>query len=468
MCPQEPEPHSTIADETRNDLMTAPVTWFCGLVLALTWFPYVQAEALGGLTLEAPTRPAEVLGNVALFIPVGLCLGARVRIAARLGLVRAVLVITALTLTVEAVQLLVEGRHASPFDVALNVTGGVVGWGIGFRAAGRGRGPALDVAAVAVVWAVLAVAALGSVLLTRGPASTLAEWDPRFPVVAGDEVGGGRAYEGLVTDATLCGGSPRQPVCLGPGAGADERRRLHAAATASGQILARARVHSASDRQAGPTRIVSFSGDAWQRNVTLGQEGRALILRVRTPAAGPNGNDLFYHLGDAITAGAATAVEAQFDRGAVRMVAESESARVTGSFRPGLFQAWLLAPLLVDDVRKLAATGSDPLYLGLRVERGRKAGLVAALLLSFPLGMAAAGTKIRASRALALGAGAPVVLALLGDALAGQHSASAELMIAAAAGLAGAALHRRSAGWMPDERDAPSTNQINSMNRITA
>ena len=42
-------------------------------------------------------------------------------------------------------------------------------------------------------------------------------------------------------------------------------------------------------KQDGPARIVSFSRDASHRNFTLGQAGRDLILRIRTPRTGENG-----------------------------------------------------------------------------------------------------------------------------------------------------------------------------------
>ena len=50
-------------------------------------------------------------------------------------------------------------------------------------------------------------------------------------------------------------------------------------------------VHAATadPTQRGPARIVSISADAERRNVTLGQEADALIIRLRTPAGGENG-----------------------------------------------------------------------------------------------------------------------------------------------------------------------------------
>ncbi len=49
------------------------------------------------------------------------------------------------------------------------------------------------------------------------------------------------------------------------------------------------RVATAARDQRGPARILSISADAEHRNVTLGQVGDDLIIRLRTPAAGENG-----------------------------------------------------------------------------------------------------------------------------------------------------------------------------------
>jgi len=49
------------------------------------------------------------------------------------------------------------------------------------------------------------------------------------------------------------------------------------------------RVATAARDQRGPARILSISADAEHRNLTLGQVGDDLIIRLRTPAAGENG-----------------------------------------------------------------------------------------------------------------------------------------------------------------------------------
>jgi hypothetical protein len=51
----------------------------------------------------------------------------------------------------------------------------------------------------------------------------------------------------------------------------------------------RLRVRSASADQSGPARIATISLDPYLRNLTLGQEGADLVVRLRTPQTDPNG-----------------------------------------------------------------------------------------------------------------------------------------------------------------------------------
>jgi len=57
----------------------------------------------------------------------------------------------------------------------------------------------------------------------------------------------------------------------------------------SSQFTLMLSVSTADLEQAGPARIISISAGPFYRNLTLGQEGQALIVRVRTLQAGLNG-----------------------------------------------------------------------------------------------------------------------------------------------------------------------------------
>lgn len=57
----------------------------------------------------------------------------------------------------------------------------------------------------------------------------------------------------------------------------------------SSQFTFSAVVAAAETEQHGPARIISISKDAYSRNLTLGQRGSDLVLRLRTPLTGNNG-----------------------------------------------------------------------------------------------------------------------------------------------------------------------------------
>ncbi len=65
--------------------------------------------------------------------------------------------------------------------------------------------------------------------------------------------------------------------------------KIHQAVKRSGELSLEAWLTPADDRQTGPARIVSLSADTSRRNVTLGQEGRGLDVRLRTTATSDNG-----------------------------------------------------------------------------------------------------------------------------------------------------------------------------------
>lgn len=81
---------------------------------------------------------------------------------------------------------------------------------------------------------------------------------------------------------------------------------------------------SATDDQWGPTRIITFSAGPYRRNVTLGQEGSALVFRLRTPLMGPNGRDFEIWLPRAVVPGELATVHIRFDHGSVQTTHDSD------------------------------------------------------------------------------------------------------------------------------------------------
>jgi hypothetical protein len=77
----------------------------------------------------------------------------------------------------------------------------------------------------------------------------------------------------------------------------DARSRVHTGSAAKlfgalrdgSELSVELRCRSNDSTQVGPARIVSFSADPYVRNFTVGQQGDALVFRLRTPPNGDNG-----------------------------------------------------------------------------------------------------------------------------------------------------------------------------------
>lgn len=90
-------------------------------------------------------------------------------------------------------------------------------------------------------------------------------------------------------------------MILGRGAfEAPEEANAHLlrALTTTNELTVEATVESAAAVQNGPARIVTFSSGLRRRNFTLGQEGRSLVMRVRTGETGPNADRIQVRLFD--------------------------------------------------------------------------------------------------------------------------------------------------------------------------
>lgn len=235
---------------------------------------------------------------------------------------------------IELGQKFFAGRHAEALDLVVNV----VGVTAGYLAAGRVRrwqplGPtALRHAVRPVLMVVWGVFWSAAVLL---PARLVAldSWDAGYPLMIGNESGGGRAWEGelrylafydralsadevrrmhprgsdvedgppleatagllAVYDFTrpdrveiAATGRWKEPASIRAGAAG----ALSDAMASQGAFSIEASFQTAQVSQTGPARIVSISASPWSRNVMLGQEGQALHFRVRNRLNGGNGD----------------------------------------------------------------------------------------------------------------------------------------------------------------------------------
>jgi VanZ family protein len=327
------------------------VGWTLCVVIA-TLYPFdfgpVEKEApytVLGDTLRL-SDAVDIGLNVLLFVPVGALLShigqRRMRtllpIAAFAGF--GALLISGV---VEWLQAYLPFRDSSLIDVLSNAAGGVVGaaaqqrWRWQAARLRDGISPAvLTVAALALTVAALALSAL----LQRQ--TRLSDWRLDYPLLIGNEDTGNRPWRGRVFSFEVTdGGTPRMSLrrfadrgavapagnrlaavdLSGAGPYRDEvgrlpllewttSRRNGQAVQPHGPPWLRTRgpashlarriretntfslfVRCATDNlhQSGPARILSNSASPSNSNFTLGQEGRNLVIRVRTPLTGQNG-----------------------------------------------------------------------------------------------------------------------------------------------------------------------------------
>ena len=414
-----------------RSLAPAILGWLYLIVLWLTWTPLRDVPARL-LWLPDAIGWRDGLGNLLLFAPIGAVLAAYLqsreqtirRDASRIVVLAAV---TGALLSgiVELGQFRVQGRTVSPYDVAMNAAGAAAAAWLVVRLirAGLSAGVVTAGTAAAVFVGVLVFVTATAFASSRN--TRLLLWYDGYPIVAGDELDGQRAYRGVVSDPLICGGPAEDEVCLTPGAELWARTALAGAALYAQRTRLSATVTSHAP-QTTQARIVTFSRDGLHRNATLHQEGRDLLLRLRTRGAGPNGSQVEFVLPDAIAEDRATRVSARYERGRVVMRAEDGERSLVGRFPLGYFSGWWL-------VRDQPRTVIEPRPLLL-------ASAVAALAFAFPLGLLLASWgRLPASGRLIGGVFLPIIVPLP---LAGGMKIPVtveDLVMSALFGLAGAA-----------------------------
>jgi len=255
---------------------------------------------------------------------------------------------------VEFVQGWSLARLASAADVLANAVGGGVGALVyvvaGDRLLALAAGAGQRLAAVITAPRLLAgcavwVASLVALMLWSPTATALRGWDADYHLLLGNEETGDRPWEGTIEQLHVLdrsigddevtawrGRGPatldaravvvghdftdRQPLTTGTPAlrwegagtpsaaaggvrlGADRWLRspepvadVTTALGRSSEFTLLARVATDDVEQDGPARLVSISDGVFDRNLTLGQQGRDLVLRLRMPLTGTDGSD---------------------------------------------------------------------------------------------------------------------------------------------------------------------------------
>lgn len=359
-------------------------------ILVLRLIPFTFAYD-GRIPFERVTwRPLslrDVPLNVALFIPFAFGLaGTLVRRGDPWPSVRrrVLLVSVGLSAALEAVQIFMPDRAPSFADIAANALGAAAGLWL-FRAWAEGFVVSINRSATRrnLVLATLlygAVVAGLTVYLQRSV--RLSDWDASYPLLVGNETNGKRPWEGTVSrlyfvdravspdeaEAALAGEEPAGYDFTGAGpyldqlglmpplgwnAGAAEARgsvRVGAAqwlltaepvsewadaTRAASAFTLGVDFEAAPPNQSGPARIVTVSADPTHRNVTLGQKQRALLVRLRTPASGTNGQKPEFALPEFFTSGGLRQVIVSYDA-PVLNVYTNTTGRRSVSLAPGL------------------------------------------------------------------------------------------------------------------------------------
>lgn len=280
--------------------------------------------------LEAPPYWSLLERSLAL-APVGYLAGRAANGRWRSCPLLPVLAPLAIAVAMEAIQLPFAARHARYGDALMAYWAMATGLALGLVHAGMPRAVSARVGLLGgVVTGVLAVAGVALVPST-------ANWTCDYPAIVGDEANGHRPWRGALSGVALyphaiaaktvrtlahtpfspekravreslgavwvfaaedAHGAPRTALKTGgPGVAAVHlpvaqstlRQAFCEAVRTSHALTVEARVRTHGLPQSGPARILTFSSTQHLRNFTLGQEGDAFDVRIRTLGSGVNG-----------------------------------------------------------------------------------------------------------------------------------------------------------------------------------
>ncbi|MCP4427743.1 MAG: LamG domain-containing protein [Chloroflexi bacterium] len=362
----------------------------------------------------------DALANIALFFPLGFGLAYLWRKSGRRQtsvLLSAWFVGLGFSLLVELLQLYLPLRTSDGVDLLTNGGGALLGgllalrWGADFFtfiAAIAARISTRQITAVFVVYVIMILLASAAVR----DLGRIAGWNVKYPLIVGNERTGDRPWEGAVSELIIAAeawspaevariltgdGLPdgidahylftntaasypdltnAQPDLIWQGAPPKEAGGLGATVGSNGWLTTAVPVPSltrkiedaaqfsisvttaAAIEQDGPARIVSLSGSPWRRNFTLGQQGKDLVFRFRTPLRGING-----HRPELIVPGVFDDAEphhivATVDDTAVRIYIDSLRRSYTFGLTSATTLLWCLSPVDVTQVRLTATMGA--------------------------------------------------------------------------------------------------------------
>ena len=325
-------PKISLADLDRRVEKALPAIALVGLTIALvaTLYPF-QFSGTPDFSIEKlsdfffrPSNPRDRIGNLLMLFPFGFGLSGWL-MGKSSGKLTAIIVTIIASLgfsfVVESFQMFLPQRYPTFIDVLTNTLSGCLGcWGYDrwkaivayYSTTGDNRPPSyfslLKWVACFIAYFLLWVGiSLGFQGVTQPD-----NWNPNFPLAIGNEVGGGRPWQGTVSEltigdrglreaeiarifegtptATVLGDSLVASYALTGEDGNRDRAGLSPELSPDGtwlvtaeptkamsrririrsQFTASATVATADLTQTGPARIISISGDINRRNLTLG------------------------------------------------------------------------------------------------------------------------------------------------------------------------------------------------------
>jgi hypothetical protein len=192
-------------------------------------------------------------------------------------------------------------------------------------------------------------------------------WDSGYPLLLGNAVSGDCPWRGTIEHLALIPGllsraelreanvgsaraafvTPAAVVVDGDAGvrlSAEAARHLAQSAQEQGALTVVARIVPADTIQGGPASIVSFANDSHHRNFDLGQEGRRLVFRLRTPLSGDDAAWQLVKSTPVLEAGRPVTVVATYDGQVARLHLDGQ---LRG--RANFAATGYAAPMLVDE-----------------------------------------------------------------------------------------------------------------------
>jgi glycopeptide antibiotics resistance protein len=358
------------------------------LIVATTLIPLgVRYPSTGSIdyTFNVP----DFINNLLLYIPLGIALGGS-------SLLRAFLCGLSLSTCAELLQLGYIGRIPSPFDIASNTCGALIGYlsAVCFLRT-RGCFPKSLSIPRPIATIGIPIAIFGTViLLWHRPSSDFSNWSPSFHLAIGNELNGDRPWIGTISRiaiypfamtpasindlarrgtnsapaATARATVPSEPAIFELPPTADftarygrpllskqEELRLYRTLVKQNRLTVLVWMRSSNLKQSGPARIVTYSQDSLNRNFTLGQIQKTLTFRLRTPASDYNGTNPALYSGPVLALNRPTFVAAVYDGRISRLYVDGKRVAQAdlGTKRPRLSSrilSWLPSSLPIREI----------------------------------------------------------------------------------------------------------------------